>query len=294
MKRCDTLNLVLSMLIFGSIGIFRRFIPFPSAFVAMARGFIGVAFIMAILLFSRKRISFSAIKNNLLLLLLSGAFIGINWLLLFESYNNTTVATATLCYYMAPVFVMIASAIFFKEKITLKKALCIIGAIVGMIFVSGIIESGMPSVSEFTGILLGLGAAIFYATVILLNKKMKDISSYDMTVVQLLIAALVVMPYSFLCEDVVFSGVPYYSFLLLILVGVLHTGLAYFLYFGSVKELPSDKVAIFAYIDPIVAILLSFVILHEEMTLLSAIGAVLILALTLISEVNLKSLFKRK
>ena len=263
MKGYAGLNLIISMLIFGTIGIFRHYIPFPSAFVAMSRGFIGVLFLAAFLLVSRKKISLSAIKNNLLLLLLSGAFIGINWMLLFEAYNHTTVATATLCYYMAPVFIMIASTVFLGEKLTLKKSICIIGAIIGMVLVSGIIETGIPSASEISGMIFGLGAAVFYATVILLNKKMKDISSYDMTIVQLFMAAVIVMPYSLLCEDIVFSGVRPFSFLMLALIGVLHTGVAYVLYFGSVKKLPSDKVAIYAYIDPIVAIFLSFVIPHN-------------------------------
>ena len=293
MKGYAGLNLIISMLIFGTIGIFRHYIPFSSAFVAMSRGFIGVLFLAAFLLVSRKKISLSAIKNNLLLLLLSGAFIGINWMLLFEAYNHTTVATATLCYYMAPVFVMIASTVFLGEKLTLKKSICIIGAIIGMVLVSGIIETGISSASEISGMIFGLGAAVFYATVILLNKKMKDISSYDMTIVQLFMAAVIVMPYSLLCEDIVFSGVPVYSFIMLALIGILHTGVAYVLYFGSVKNLPSDKVAIYAYIDPIVAIFLSFIILKEEMSVLSAIGAVLIISLTLINDIDLKKMFEK-
>lgn len=294
MKNRHTFNITLSMLIFGTVGIFVRFISFPAGFIAMSRGFIGVLFLLFFLLATRKRISFSDIKANLLILVLSGIFIGINWILLFESYNHTTVATATLCYYMAPVFVILASTLIFREKLSLKKGLCVLGAICGMILVSGIVEHGMPSLTEASGILLGLGAAVFYACVVLLNKRMKSISSFDMTVVQLFFAALTVMIYTLTCEKTVFGENAIVGILLLLFVGVVHTGIAYVLYFGSVKELPASKVAIFAYIDPIVAILLSFIILKEEMSLFSGVGAIIILMSTLISELDFQKPFRKK
>lgn len=291
MKELNTLKLTLAMLVFGTVGIFVRYIPLPSGFIAMSRGFIGVLFLLLFFVISRKRIDFSAIRENLVKLLFSGAFIGVNWILLFESYNHTTVATATLCYYMAPVFVLLASAVLFKESISIKKWICIVCAVGGMVLVSGVAENGIPDISEASGILLGLGAAVFYASVIMFNRRMKNISSYDMTAVQLFVAAVVVMPYSLIAEDISFNGTPWYSFLLLALVGILHTGIAYVAYFGSVNALPAEKVAIFAYIDPIVAILLSFLLLKEDMSLIAGLGAVLILASTLISEVEFSRLF---
>ena len=280
----NTLKLIFAMTIFGTIGIFRNYIPFPSGFVAMSRGFIGVLSLLLVMLISRKKLCFSAIRENLILLVLSGAFIGINWILLFEAYRYTSVASATLCYYMAPVFFIFASPLVLRERLTLKKCLCAVVAIVGMSFVSGIFDSDFSGVSELIGIFFGLGAAVFYATVILLNKKMKNIDSYDMTATQLFVAAAVILPYTLIAEDISREMINPTSVILLITVGIVHTGIAYALYFGSVNKLNTQKVALFGYIDPVVAIILSALVLKDELTVLGIVGAAMILLSMIISE----------
>lgn len=283
------LSLILSMFIFGTIGIFRKYVPLSSGLLAISRGYIGALFlIFLIVVIKKNKISFKAIKNNLFLLCLSGVFIGINWILLFESYQYTSVATATLCYYMAPVFVIIASPFLFKEKITLKKVICVIVALVGMVLVSGIIETGFTGIGELKGILLGLGAAAFYASVIVLNKKIENVPIYDKTTVQLASAATVLVPYSIFVEDNSSVEITPIVIIMLLVVGVVHTGFTYALYFGTIEKLNTQTVALFSYIDPIVAIILSAVILSEKMSIFGAIGAVLILGSTMISELTFK------
>ena len=283
------LSLILSMVIFGTIGIFRKYVPLSSGLLAISRGYIGALFlIFLIVVIKKNKISFKAIKNNLFLLCLSGVFIGINWILLFESYQYTSVATATLCYYMAPVFVIVASPFLFKEKITLKKVICVIVALVGMVLVSGIIETGFTGIGELKGILLGLGAAAFYASVIVLNKKIENVPIYDKTTVQLASAATVLVPYSIFVEDNSSVEITPIVIIMLLVVGVVHTGFTYALYFGTIEKLNTQTVALFSYIDPIVAIILSAVILSEKMSIFGAIGAVLILGSTMISELTFK------
>ena len=280
-------QLILAMTIFGTIGIFVKYIPLPSSDISCVRGFLGVAFLLLVSCLRKKKISLSDIKKNLLLLCISGAFIGINWILLFEAYRYTTVATATLCYYMAPIFVTLASPFILKEKLTLKKATCTIIALVGMVFVSGIVGSNSLQIN-IPGILCGIGAAFFYACVILLNKHMKQISSYDMTITQLLIAAVVILPYILITEDISAVALDAPAIICLIILGVIHTGFAYMIYFSSIANLKAQTVAIFSYIDPVVAILLSALLLKEKMGVFEIIGAVLILGSTLFSEVEVK------
>ncbi|MBQ8040037.1 MAG: EamA family transporter [Lachnospiraceae bacterium] len=280
-------KLILAMTIFGTIGIFVRYIPLPSSVIACVRGFVGVAFLLLVTFFKKSKISFKDIKKNLLLLTISGAFIGINWILLFEAYRYTTVATATLCYYMAPIFVTIASPFVLKEKLTLKKVLCVLTALIGMVFVSGIIGSGSLQINV-PGIMCGLGAAFFYACVILLNKHLKDISSYDMTMTQLLIAAVVILPYTLLTTEFSVADLDIKALACLLIVGVIHTGFAYMIYFSSISSLKAQTVAIFSYIDPVIAIILSALFLKEEMDIFGLIGAILILGSTLLSEINFK------
>ena len=282
------ISLILSMFIFGTIGIFRKYVPLSSGLLAISRGYIGALFRVLLIFIKKDKISFKAIKNNLFLLCLSGGFIGINWILLFESYQYTSVATATLCYYMAPVFVIIASPFLFKEKITLKKLVCVLVALVGMVLVSGIIETGFTGIGELKGILLGLGAAAFYASVIVLNKKIKNVPIYDKTIVQLASAATVLVPYSILVEDNSAVEITPIVIIMLLIVGVVHTGFTYALYFGTIETLNTQTVALFSYIDPIVAIILSAVILSEKMSVFGIIGAVLILGSTMVSEITFK------
>ena len=277
-------NLILSMCIFGTIGILRRYIPLSSSLVALVRGIIGSVFLMMVLLISKKSLDKQALRKNLPMLSLSGAAIGFNWILLFEAYNYTSVATATLCYYLAPILVILASPLVLKERLTKKSIFCTVTALVGMVLVSGITETGFSGLSELKGILLGIGAAVLYAGVILMNKKISGIPSYDKTILQLATASAALLPYVLVTEDLSAISLTPVAVLLLLVAGIIHTGFAYWLYFGSMNDLPSHTVALLSYMDPILAILLSVVLLREPMSLSAAIGAVLILGAAYISE----------
>ena len=278
------------MVIFGTIGIFVRYIPLSSGIIAFVRGVIGALLTLGVVLIKKEKLPADIIKRKLPLLIFSGAAMGFNWILLFEAYRYTTVATATLCYYFAPIFVIVASPIVLKERITAKKVVCVLVALCGMVFVSGVAESGIPSIDEALGIILGIGAALLYSTVVLINKKLSELSPNHKTTIQLAVSAAVVLPYILLTEDLGAIELTLSGVLMLITVGVIHTGLAYIMYFGSIHNLKTQTVAIFSYIDPVVAIILSAVVLKEQMTFLSGIGAVLILGSALVSELPEKQL----
>lgn len=279
-------ELAASMIIFGTIGIFVRHIPLPSSFIAVVRGFLGAGFVFLFLCLKKQKPDTEAIRRNLLMLVLSGVCIGVNWILLFESYQYTTVATATLCYYMQPIFVILASPIFLKEKLTLRKIICVAAALLGMVFVSGVLQTGIPAPSEARGILYGLGAAVFYAVVILMNQGIKNISAYDKTMLQLGTGAAVLLPYVLLTESVngITAAMTVSVLVFLLIVALVHTGVAYVLYFSSMGQLKAQTIAIFSYIDPIIAIVLSAVILRESIGISGIIGAILVLGATFTSE----------
>ena len=278
------LSLILAMTIFGTIGIFRKYIPLPSGIVACVRGVLGVAYLLAFIKIKKIKMDMDAIKKHLKILVISGAFIGLNWVLLFESYRYTSVAVATLCYYMAPIFVMVVSPFLLKEKLTPKKTICVAVALIGMVFVSGVLDGGISDISEIKGILFGLGAAALYASVVMMNQKLRAVPTYDKTIMQLAIAAAVLIPYILFVEDLSTVTLTPLIIVMALIVGVVHTGIAYAMYFGSMNDLKAQTVALFSYIDPIVAIILSALFLKEPMTVYSIIGAVLVLGATLISE----------
>lgn len=276
--------LLASVFIFGTIGILRRYIPLSSSLIALVRGGTGSVFLISLIYFSKKKLDMAAVRRNLLLLILSGAAIGFNWILLFEAYNYTSVATATLCYYLAPILVILASPLVLKESLTRRKLLCAAAALLGMVLVSGILEADFSGLAEMRGIVFGLGAAVLYASVILMNKKMAGISAYDKTILQLSMASIALLPYVLVTENwsaVTFSPL---SATLLLIAGIVHTGIAYWLYFGSMEHLHSHTVALLSYLDPILAIVLSMVFLREPMSPAAAVGAVMILGAAYISE----------
>ena len=278
-----------AMVIFGTVGIFVRYIGLPSATVACFRGVLGAVVLLAVMGLSGKKLHRQSIRENMLLLILSGAAMGGNWIALFEAYRYTSVAVATVCYYLAPMFLVLACPLL-GERLTGKKLALSGVALVGMVFVSGALDSG---VTGFRGIALGVVAAALYASVMFMNKKLGDISAYDKTVVQLAAAAVVILPYCLLTGGFAMEQVTFREYILLGVVGIVHTGLAYWLYFGALGQLPSQKVAIFSYLDPVVAILLSAVWLKESLGWQEFTGAALILGSALCSELAGKKLRKR-
>jgi RarD protein len=278
------LALIGAMTIFGTIGIFRRYIPLPSGAVAFIRSLMGALLLLIFLLSKRQKLNILAIRRNLVPLLLSGACLGFNWVLLFEAYKYTSVAVATLSYYMAPILLILAAPLLLGERLTAKKGICAAVALFGMVLVSGVLEAGVKNAAELRGIFMGLLAAVLYAGIILLNKKMQEIDAIDKTVVQFAVSALVLLPYVLLAEEVSLAVLTPLSALLLLVVCVVHTGLAYLMYFGAVGKLKAGTVALFSYIDPVLAVLLSALLLKEPMTILCGIGAVLVLGAAYVSE----------
>ena len=276
---------IVSMLIFGTVGVLRRSIALPSALLAFARGILGGMFLLAFIAWKKRDRGEAPPPGALPRLVLTGAMIGVNWILLFEAYTHTTVAVATLCYYMAPTVVMLLSPVFFKERLTAKKAVCAAAAFAGMALVSGVFGGGADGASP-AGVLFGLGAALFYAAVVILNKKTPGLDPYRRTAVLLLSAGAVMLPYLLLTKGFSFGGVGLKDVLLLFVLGVVHTGAAYTMYFGSMEGLRVQTIAVLSYIDPVSALLFSALLLKEPLGVWNLLGAVMIIGSALVSELR--------
>jgi RarD protein len=239
---------------------------------------------LAVLLLHRKKADLSALRRVWLPLLLSGACLGANWVLLFEAYRFTTVATATLCYYMAPILLILASPFLLRERLTPRRVTAVLLALIGMVPVSGVLEA-KNGIGDLRGVFFGLGAAVLYATVVLLNKRITDLPAAEKTLCQFTVSTAVLLPYVLLTEASTLTLPPLSGVLLLLLVGVVHTGLAYLLYFGAIRHLPAQTVAVYSYIDPVLSVLLSGLLI-APLTLPTIVGAVLILGAALLSEIG--------
>ena len=285
MKPC--LMLITSMTVFGTLGIFVRNIPVSSGELALYRAVLAAILIAVFLLVAKQKIPFVNITKEIPLLLASGVAMGINWILLFEAYKYTTVSVATLSYYFAPVIVTVVCPILFKERLTKKQIVCFVMSTLGLVLITGIGDVGGGN--DFVGILFGLGAAVFYATVILLNKFIKNVEGIHRTFLQFLSAIVILIPYVIITSGVTLGNLDGIGWINLLIVGFIHTGVIYCMYFSSLKELPGQKAAILSYIDPLVAVLISVTILGESMTLWQVIGGILILGFTLWNEISPKT-----
>lgn len=280
------LMLITSMAIFGTIAIFVRNIPVSSGELALYRAVLATLLIGGFLFVTKQKIPFARIKKEIPLLLFSGMAMGFNWILLFEAYKYTTVSVATLSYYFAPVIVTAVCPFLFKEKLTAKQIICFVMSTLGLVLITGI--GGAGEGKDFVGILFGLGAAVLYATVVLLNKFIKKVEGIHRTFLQFLSAVFILTPYVLMTSGVNIGNLDGIGWTNLLVVGIIHTGVTYCMYFSSLKELPGQKAAILSYIDPLVAVLISVTVLGETMTLSQVIGGIFILGFTLFNEISPK------
>lgn len=276
-----------SMVVFGTIGLFVRQIPVTSGELALYRAVMAAVLLGCYFVLTKQSIDLKKIRRELPLLLASGMAMGINWIFLFEAYQYTTVSVATLSYYFAPVLVTLACPVLFKEKMGLKQWICFIMSTVGIVLITGIGDLSKGD-SHFTGICFGLGAAVFYAAVILLNKYIKGVAGIQRTFLQFVAAIVILVPYVLFTSGISLGAMNGAGWICLLIVGLFHTGITYCLYFSSLKELPGQEAAVLSYMDPLVAVLVSVFVLGEQMTGLQILGGALILGFTFWNEIKIK------
>ncbi|HWR41788.1 DMT family transporter [Sporomusa sp.] len=282
------LKMIFSMAVFGTLAIFVKNISLSTGEIALFRAIIASVAIIIYKLASGKEFLFSKLKRDLPLLFVSGAAIGFNWILLFQAYHYTSVSIATLSYYFAPVIVMVICPVLFREKITMKQVVCFVMATIGLTTVIGV--DGMEgSKNNLIGIGFGLSAALLYATVVVLNKFIKNVTGIDRTLIQFTAAIIVLIPYIFATTGVHMSILDNVGIINLLILGLVHTGISYCLYFSSLKDLKGQEAAILSYIDPLIAIIVSVTILNESISFMQIIGGMMILGFTLLNEINAKA-----
>lgn len=281
------LSIILAMIVFGTIGLLVKNINLTSSEVALFRAIIATLIIFIYKFIRGKSLRFKEFKKDIPVLFISGVAMGVNWILLFKAYNYTSISIATLSYYFAPVIVMGVCPIIFKEKLTLKQIICFFMATIGLIMIIGLSREDSGS-SNIVGIIFGLSAAVLYAIVIILNKFIKKVTGIDRTLIQFIATIIVLIPYIALTTGINLGNLDKKGLISLLTLGVVHTGIAYCLYFESLKNLKGQEAAILSYIDPLVAVVLSVTILGENISTLQIIGGIMILGFTLLNEIKIK------
>lgn len=282
------LAMIVSASVFGTLGLFVRRIEVTSAELALYRAALAAVFILLFFLIRRERPRLREIRGALWLLLLSGAAMGFDWMLLFEAYKYTTISLATLSYYVAPVIVTALCPLLFHERMTRAQVICFLMSTLGVALIigSGGVQGGG---SDLRGIVCAVGAAVFYAAVILLNKYIRGVTGLERTFVQLLAAVVVLAPYVGLTSGFHPEVLSATGWVNLLIVGFVHTGLTYCLYFAAIRTLPGQESSLLSYLDPIVSVLISVLLLGEPLAPIQIVGMVLFLGFAIANEFTHKN-----
>lgn len=277
----ERMKYIIAVILYGTVGMFLRHVQAPSELVAFFRGVIGALFIFLYQRFRGQRPDREAIRKALPMLILSGVSLGLNWIFLFAAYMQTSVAVASLCNYLAPAVVILIAPAVLRERLDLRKIPFVLLALAGIVLVSGVLEHGGGNPA---GVLLGLAAAFFFVVLVICNRKLGAVPALDRSMLQLAICAATILPYMLIRHPGAVLEPDLPSWGIILMLGVLHTGIAYIFYFRGMNSLPVQTFAILGYLEPVVSVLCSVLFLREPLSFPGWIGAVLVLASTAISE----------
>ncbi|MBQ3374409.1 MAG: EamA family transporter [Oscillospiraceae bacterium] len=274
---------IASLLIFGTNGIIVSHISIQASQIVLCRTLIG-GLMLTILVFLRGGFDAGNIKSEFLFLLFGGVALGLNWVALFSAYRLLNVSLATLIYYAGPMIVLLFSPLLFREKLSGIKIIAVFVVAVGLLCISGSI---VATELNTTGLLVAIASALFYAALLVFNKRITKTSGLQTAAIELDIAFIVVLIYTFATTGLPHpqqSDLPY-----LLIIGLINTGLSYLLYFSGLQKLPAQSVAMISYIDPVSALVFSALLLHESLTVTQLIGAVLIIGGAILGELKAAS-----
>ena len=271
---------ILSMLIFGTNGILVHHISLASSQIILMRTLIG-GLLLTLIVLLRGGFDRAGIRADLLPLLLGGSVLGLNWVALFEAYRQLNVSLATLIYYVGPILVLLFSPLLFREKLNSRKITSVVLVAIGLVCISGSIAlRGM----SMRGLLTAVVSALFYAAVIIFNKRITHTGGLQTAALELDIAFVIVLIYMMLTVGLphpAVSDIPWIA-----VIGLVNTGLAYLLYFSGLQKLPAQSAALISYVDPVSALVFSALFLHETMTPVQILGAVLIIGGAVFGELK--------
>ncbi len=279
MKKRAYIFIILSGFLFATSGIFVRLLSpfgFSSMQMTAMRGGVSALMLTAYAaLFDRKL--FKTKPRELGLFLLSGVAMFLCAYFYYASLNHTTIATAVILMYTSPIYVIIFSVMFLKEKITVLKLLAIISMLVGVALVSGIAE-GLDF--DFFGVLFGLLSGVTYGIYNILTKLQMKRKNSPMTATLYCFIFMGILSTSFANVSEmtqIATQSPLIISLLAIGIGVFTCGLPYLIYTFALREIPAGTASAMGLIDPMAAIVYGVIFFSEPLSLLNLAGIILIL-----------------
>lgn len=278
--RKDFLKYIAGLLIFGSNGIVASRIALNSYEIVYLRSGIGGVALVLFFLLLRQGSNGLRHKKEFLFLVLAGAAMGLNWLFLYEGYQEIGVGTATLMCYCGPVIVMALGPVLFQERLTKRKCLGFLAVFLGILCING---QAFQEGKTLWGLFCGAMAGVTYAVLVIFNKKAEHITGLENAMWQTLCSFLVVAAFMLHQRGLAVEIAPG-DWLPVLLLGLVNTGVGCYLYFSAISRLPVQTVAICGYLEPLSAVVLSALLLGEGMGALQILGTVLILGGAMFAE----------
>ena len=276
----NKVKLVAVMIIWGSLGVFTRSIPLSAWSLAFLRALIALPVLFAAL----KMKTTAKPKPSLLIpYLISGILLGFGWLTLFYGFKHTSLASAVIIYNMCPVYVMIAAPLLLKEAVSKIEIAVIFTAFIGLLLIVG---HDLLAGVGYMGMALSAVSGMLYATIVLLNRSIKvRLDNQTATFAQILAAMAVLLPFVLMDGNVfTVTSMDTTAILFTILLGVLHTDVAYTLFFSLSAQMKSVEIVSYSYLEPLFGILFSVLVVGEVLTPQQILGGILILGSTFIGE----------
>lgn len=261
-----------SLLLFGSNGIVASGISLPSTQIVLLRTLLGAALLVVVLLVSRQPLVGREHPRQVAALAVSGGALGVSWVFLFQAYRLVGVGTSTLLYYLGPVIVMALAPLLLHERLGAPKLACFAAVLLGAYLV---VSQGSGGLGPARGVLCGLGAAAFYAVMVIAGKGSHNVGGLEAATIQLVASFVVVAlytPFAGALQPVAPSSLP-----MVAMLGLVNTGLGCYLYFSAMGRLSVQSVSVLGYLEPVSAVLLSAILLAEPLGPGRILGAVLVL-----------------
>ena len=274
---------IAALLLFGSNGIVASHIHLTSYHIVLLRTLIGSILLILLFYITKNRISFYKHPKDCVFICVSGIAMGASWMFLYEAYNQIGVSVSSLLYYCGPVIVMILSPILFKEKFTIAKLIGFVLVFIGVFLVNGQATNKLNT----WGIICGCLSAVMYSVMVMANKKSKNITGIENSLIQLFMSFLTVAIFVGIKENGYFIQIQAMDWLWIFILGIFNTGIGCYFYFSSISELSVQTVAVCGCLELLSAVCFSVIFLNETMTTLQIVGAFLIIGGMIFGE-NLK------
>ena len=277
----NRIKLVLVMVIWGSLGVFTRSIPLSALSLAFLRALIALPVLFAVLKMKKtEKVEWRLLKPYII----SGSLLGFRWLTLFYGYKHTSISSAVIIYNMCPVYVMIAAPLLRKETISKIQIAVVFFSFLGLFMIVG---QNLSEGYGYLGMALSAVSGMLYATIILINRSIRSrVDNQTGTFVQISAAMIVLLPFV-LAEGNILTvrDLDAAAVIYTILLGVLHTGIVYTIFFSLTTQMKSLEIVLYSYLEPLFGILFSVIFIGEKLTVLQIIGGILILGSTYIGEI---------